>query len=118
MMATGARLPKWPTRDPLEGAGDRRVGQLGHEPDVGTELADPQRRLQRMDLLGLGADHRGGGGQPSLDERVTQIRRPLQVRHAPVLEDAGEPKVGIGVDHDHGRPAQVQLLDDSKSDPL
>ena len=49
-----------PPRHSFQGPGHRRVGQLGHNADVGSNLADAQRRFERMNLSDFGADHGQG----------------------------------------------------------
>jgi hypothetical protein len=83
-----------PPRHPLQGPGDRRVGQLGHDTDIGTNLPDPQSGFEGVDLLHLGTDHGQGVGQTGLKQGVAHVRAPLQVRDTPVLQEAGEPAVG------------------------
>ena len=105
-------------RHPLEGSGDGGVRQLGHDADVGAELADAQGGLQGMNLLDPGADHGHGVGQSRLDEGVTAVGVLLQVRHAPVRQHPGEACVGLVVDHDDRSSTEVKLLHNAKGDSL
>ena len=61
--ATSRTLPL--PRDPLEGSGDGGVRQLGHDADVGAELADAQGGLQGVNLLRLGADTAAAWARPA-----------------------------------------------------
>ncbi len=97
-------------RHPLERPGHRGVGQLHHQGQVGADLLDPERRLQRVDLVDLDTDDRGGPRQARFVEPFAPVGVPPDMGDAPVVE--GPPAAGISVvvdDHDLGT-AQVELL--------
>jgi hypothetical protein len=71
-----------------------------------------------VDLVDLHADHGGGARRPGLLEAFATVRPAAHVRDAPVRQDAGEPGVGVVVDHHHLRPAEVELLDGAQPDAL
>ena len=71
-----------------------------------------------MDLVDLDADGRGGPREARLLEALAPMRVAPDVRDAPVLQDAGEPGVGVVVDHHHRGAAQVELLHGPQSDAL
>ena len=74
------------------------------------DLLDAQCRLQRVDLVDLDTDHRGGARQPGLLEPLATVRVAADMGHAPVVQ--GPPTAGIGVvvDHDDPGAAQMELL--------
>ena len=171
MMATGARLPKWPrkvawaasdsgtstwttanctppnsiscalrpqagldegragegghiehaaaSRDPLQGPGNRGVGQLGHNPDVWTNLPDPQRGLQRVNLFDLGADHGQGVLYPRLQQRVAHVGAAAEMRDAPVPPRSRANRLSAESSTTRtGVPAEVELLHNAQPHAL
>ena len=66
-----------PARDPLEGTPYGGVRHLGHDPDIGSNLADPQCCFECVDFLHLGTYHRGRMRQTGIDERVPEVRTAL-----------------------------------------
>ena len=86
-------------RDPFQCVGHRRVGELHHEGQVRADLLDPQRRLERVDLVDLHADHRGGPRQAGLLESLAPVGVPSDMGDTPVVQ--GPPAAGIGVVVDH-----------------
>ena len=105
-------------RHPLERASDRRVGQLHHQAHVGAQLADAQRRLQGVDLVAFDADHGGGPLQPGFGQSLATMGAAVDVGDTPVIEHPGEARVGVVVDHHHGRATQVELFDGPQAHSL
>jgi len=71
-----------------------------------------------VDLVDLHADHRQGLVQAGFVEGVTEVGVLLDVGDAPLLQDPGEPGIGVVVDpHDRGS-AQVELFHRSEADAL
>ena len=105
-------------RDPLERLRHRRVGQLHDEWQVRPDLLDAERGLQRVDLVDLDADDRGGPCQAGFVESLAPVGVAADMGHAPVVE--GPPAAGIGVvvDHDDLGTAQVELLHGAQPDAL
>ena len=79
---------------------------------VRPQLPDAQRRLERVDLVDLDADDGGGVGQAGFVEALAAMRvcrRTWGTPHSSRMRE--KPRVGVVVDHDHRRPAQMELLD-------
>ena len=107
-----------PPRHPFQGPGHGRVGQLDHDAGVGAQLPDAQGGLQGVYLVDLDADHGQGPGQAGLEQGVAEVGAATDVGDAPVLEDPGEARVGVVVDHDDRCAAEVELLDRAEPDAL
>ena len=97
---------------PTERRRHRGVGHLDHESDVGPQLADHQRTLERLELVDLGTDHGSGCCQPSCGERLGHRGPSNNEWDAPSLERSGRQLVLAVVDDHHTRLAAMQLLDD------
>ena len=73
-------------RDPPEGAGHGRVGQLDHECHLGPQLAHAQSRLERVDLVHLDANDRRRLVEMRFGEALAAIGVSTDVLDSPVLE--------------------------------
>ena len=104
--------------DPFERVGDRGIGQLHDEREVRLQLLDAERRLQRVDLVDLDADHRGGTRQACFLESLAPMGVAPNVGDAPIVQGPGEAGVGVVVDHDDLRAAEGELLHGAQSDTL
>ena len=104
--ATSSTLPG--ARDPFQRMGHRRVGQLDHEGEVRSDLLDPQRRLERVDLVDLDADDGGCPRQAGLLESFAPVGVASDMGDTPVVEGPPAPGIGVVVDHDDLGAAEVR----------
>lgn len=107
-----------PSRYSFERPGDRRIRQLDHHSDIGTNLPDAECGLQGVYFLGFDADHRECLDQTCFKEGISQVGVSMNVRDSPFLQYPGESGVGIIVHHDHRCSTESELLDDPESDSL
>ena len=94
------------SRHPFQRPCHRGVGQLDHQRQVRPDLPDPERRLERVDLVHLDADHGDGPVQARFVEALAPVGVTADVGHAPVVEGAPAAGIGIVVDHDHRGAAE------------
>ena len=102
-------------RDPGQRPAHGRVAELDHDPHVGAQFPGQQGRLQRAEIVFLGADHRLRPGQPGLGQGLGRPRTARDVRDAPADEVAGQPQVRVIVDDDGGHAGGVEQLDDPQA---
>jgi hypothetical protein len=89
---------------------------LHDHPHVVAELADQQRRLQRVQVVLVHADDGCRAVEPGTGEGFRGARARADMRHAPAGQDARQPDVRVVV-HDHRRhPGQAEFLDDAKTE--
>ena len=86
-------------------------------PHVLAELAGQQRRLQRVQVVMVHADDRGGPGQPGLREGLRGPRAAGDVRHSPAGKRPRQARIRVIVDDHRRDPGQAQLLDNAQADP-
>ncbi len=89
----------------------RRVVEVGHHAHVRAQVADQQHGLQRAQVGGLRAHHRGGAQDPGFIQRVAEVGAAVQMGYAPPAHHPRQALVGVVVEHHHARAGQVQLLD-------
>jgi hypothetical protein len=98
--------------DVAQGPAHRRVGDLRHHPEVGSQVVGHQGTFQGPEVVPVDADDRHRLHHPGSGQHLGQPRRPPHEPHAPVVEQAEQPVVGVVIDHHDRRARTGQLLDD------
>ena len=99
-------------RHPFQCLCDRGIGQLHDERKIRAKLFDPQRGLERVDLVDLHTDHGGRPGQTGLFEPLTPGVGARRRTWGTPQSWKGPPgaRIGIVVDDDDRGSAQVETF--------